>query len=94
MPGQPGVPGACNADPAVSLKYVNESLQQLGLEQVDLVLLHAPCSSADPAVPDPAKSNDALWQGLVRAKELGWTRAIGVSNYNSEQLQSLQGSQP
>jgi diketogulonate reductase-like aldo/keto reductase len=94
MPGKPGVPGSCTVDPQQSLKYVNETLHQLGVSQVDLVLLHAPCANADPPVPDPAASDNALWQGLVKAKALGWTRAIGVSNYNIEQLTNLTGPKP
>jgi diketogulonate reductase-like aldo/keto reductase len=93
-PGTPGIIGACNEDPNVSLKYINDTLKQLGVSFVDLVLLHAPCASFDPPVPDPTKSDNALWQGLVRAKALGLTRAIGVSNYNSTQLMSLKGPKP
>jgi diketogulonate reductase-like aldo/keto reductase len=93
-PGVPGIIGACSEDPNVSLKYVNDTLNQLGVSYVDLVLLHAPCSSFDPPVSDPTKSDNALWQGLVQAKALGLTRAIGVSNYNSKQLMSLEGPTP
>lgn len=83
------MPGACSTDPDVSLKYVNDTLKQLGVTYIDLVLLHAPCSSFDPPVPNPTASDKAQWQGLVQAKALGLTRAIGVSNYNATQLASL-----
>ena len=45
-------------------------------------------------MPDPAASDNALWQGLVQAKKLGLARAIGVSNFNAAQLQRLDGPAP
>lgn len=54
------------------------SLEKLGLDHVDLLLLHWPKPS-----PSLAETLGALNE--VRAK--GWTRAIGVSNYPSAQLE-------
>lgn len=94
MPGTPGVPGACAANPNASLAYVRDSLRLLGVGQLDLVLIHSSCANYDPPVPDAAASDNALWQGLMQAKELGLTRAIGVSNFNAAQLQLLKGETP
>jgi diketogulonate reductase-like aldo/keto reductase len=71
----------CNADPSIAMRYVEDDIAQLQVQQVDLVLLRAPCNS-------PA-SNNALWQGLEHALAQGLTRSIGVSNYNSAQLAAL-----
>jgi len=71
----------CNADPSIAMRYVKDDVAQLGVTQVDLVLLHAPCR-------DPA-SNNALWKGLEQALAAGLTRSIGVSNYNAAQLTAL-----
>ncbi|MDG2520087.1 aldo/keto reductase [Caulobacter segnis] len=57
---------------------VEESLERLGVEQVDLLLLHWP-----KAVPALEETMEAL--NDVQAK--GWTRAIGLSNFPSDQLQ-------
>lgn len=71
----------CNPDPSIAMRYVQDDLNQLGVSQVDLVLLHAPCPTD--------KANSALWQGLEQALAAGLTRAIGVSNYNSTNLANL-----
>ena len=94
MPGSPGIPGACAANPNASLAYVQDTLKQLGVEQLDLVLIHSSCANYAPPVPDAAASDNALWQGLVQAKAMGLTRAIGVSNFNIAQLQYLKGATP
>jgi diketogulonate reductase-like aldo/keto reductase len=76
MPGTPGIPGACAANPNASLAYVRDSLKLLGVEQLDLVLIHSSCANYDPPVPDAAASDNALWQGLMQAKQQGLTRSI------------------
>ena len=85
----------CNADPAVALKYIETNIKQLGVEYVDLVLLHAPCQLFKKApVANATASNNALWQGLQQALARNLTRAIGVSNYNSEVLSALESPVP
>lgn len=85
----------CSADPQIALNYVKDDLKQLGLEYVDLVLLHGPCRFGAPEhVPDPTASDNALWKGLQAALTQGLTRAIGVSNYNSSELAALEGPAP
>jgi len=89
----------CDAQsgPDVAMKYVVQDLKELGLEYVDLVLLHAPCQKFGTLVPmpsstlpaDPDASNRALWRGLEAMVVAGMTRAIGVSNYNRTQLVQL-----
>lgn len=45
-------------------------------------------------VKDAAASNNALWKGLEKAKKLGLTRSIGVSNYMVQHLEALKGEVP
>jgi diketogulonate reductase-like aldo/keto reductase len=52
-----------------------KSLRRLGVEQLDLYLVHWPQGSATRA-----------WAGLERARELGLTRSIGVSNFSAAEL--------
>lgn len=64
-----------------ALKAVQSDIMQLNVTSVDLVLLHAPCTSD--AV------NYKLWQGLEQALAQNLTRAIGVSNFKQKQLSAL-----
>jgi diketogulonate reductase-like aldo/keto reductase len=56
------------------------NLDELGLGYADLMLIHRP--------PRYGAGED-LWEGLMRAKDEGLTRDIGVSNYSIEQMQTL-----
>ena len=64
-----------------ALSQVRQDISELNVSRVDLVLLHAPCISAD--------ANFKLWQGLERALAQNLTRAIGVSNFSKKQLAAL-----
>lgn len=56
------------------------NLEELGLAYVDLMLIHRP----------PEKgAGEALWEGLIQAKDDGLTRDIGVSNYPIPLIQKL-----
>ena len=55
------------------------SLARLGLEYVDLYLIHWPV----PLMPR------SVWQALERIKERGGARAIGVSNFSRSNIESL-----
>ncbi len=54
------------------------SLERLGVEFVDLYLVHWPQSGATRA-----------WEGMQRAHERGYARSIGVSNYSVAELDAL-----
>lgn len=59
-------------------RALRHSLERLGLEQVDLYQIHWP----SPLVPI-----EQYVEGLVSAHRLGLTRAVGVSNYDKNQMQ-------
>lgn len=65
-------------DPAAAL---DESLSLLGLEAVDLYLMHWPVPSQDLYV-------DA-WKAMIELREAGKTRSIGVSNFLPEHLDAI-----
>ena len=72
-------PTTCSA--AAALAAVKVDVHQLGVERVDLVLQHFPCSSDT--------ENAAVWAGLIEARRQGLARAIGVSHFGVDQLQAI-----
>lgn len=63
-----------------SYAATRRNLDELGLEFADLMLIHRP---------PPRGVGEALWQGLIRARDEGLARDIGVSNYSVEKLTRL-----
>ena len=57
---------------------IERSLDRLGLEQVDLYIVHWPRGGPTWA-----------WRGMERAHERGHARSIGVSNYSASELDEL-----
>jgi 2,5-diketo-D-gluconate reductase A len=53
---------------------------ELGLENADLILIHRPPEFG---------AGERLWDGLLRAREEGITKDIGVSNYGVERIDAL-----
>lgn len=60
-----------------------ESLDKLGLDQVDLYLIHWP----SPTEGDYVRA----WEQLQTIREQGLTRSIGVSNFTRAQLENILG---
>jgi diketogulonate reductase-like aldo/keto reductase len=57
---------------------VQRSLTRLGVDQVNLYLVHWPQGGATWA-----------WPGMERARELGYARSVGVSNFSVKQLDEV-----
>jgi diketogulonate reductase-like aldo/keto reductase len=62
-----------------ALKAFDASLKRLGLDYVDLYLIHWP---------EPGKRGDS-WRALTEIKQQGRARSIGVSNYTVAHLREL-----
>jgi len=66
-----------------TLKGVQESLDELGLEYLDMFLIHWPM---------PARDNYVdTWKALIQARRDGLVRAIGVSNFLVPHLERIIG---
>ncbi len=61
-----------------ALAACGASLDRLGLDYVDLYLIHWPVPARDLFVD--------TWRALIRLREEGRVRAIGVSNFNADHL--------
>src|SRR6201995_285530 len=63
------------SDPAAEAE---QSLRRLGVDQVDLYIVHWPQGGPTWA-----------WPGMERARELGYARSIGVSNFDVAEINEL-----
>lgn len=62
-------------------RAIDESLQKLGLDQVDLYLVHWPAPKRGTYV--------NAWEKLVAIREAGKARSIGVSNFHVQHLEEV-----
>tara|TARA_Y100001970_G_scaffold256337_1_gene333977 strand:- start:22868 stop:23743 length:876 start_codon:yes stop_codon:yes gene_type:complete len=63
------------------IRRCKQSLENLGLDHMDLYLVHAP--------PEDVEARPSVWRGMEKCLENGWTRAIGVSNYGQHHLDAM-----
>ena len=64
-----------------TLKACKDSLKRLGLDYVDLYLVHWPAPRLDRYVD--------TWRALIRLQEEGLARSIGVSNFEPEHIERI-----
>ncbi|MFF3875560.1 aldo/keto reductase [Streptomyces sp. NPDC001978] len=65
-----------------TLASFEESRQRLGLEYVDLYLIHWPLPRVDKYVDS--------WKAMIKLREDGLVRSIGVSNFTPEHIERLE----
>lgn len=74
----------------IALQTFNESLSELGLEYVDLYLIHWPGVVKLPEnSPEHSKLRAQSWKALEKIHADGKAKAIGVSNYTVNHLKEL-----
>ncbi|MFD2052920.1 aldo/keto reductase [Mesorhizobium calcicola] len=71
--------GAHQRDAA--LKAFDDTMEKLGIEQIDLFLIHWPVPSRDKYV--------EAWKALVELRQAGRIKSIGVSNFNQDHLERI-----
>ena len=71
-------------EPDAARKALHNSLDLLGLDYVDLYLIHWP---------SPWRENYlSAWETLIEMREQGLVKSIGVSNFEEEHLQKIMSS--
>ncbi|GMP59520.1 hypothetical protein CsSME_00022780 [Camellia sinensis var. sinensis] len=78
------------------LPAIQKSLKNLGLEYLDLYLVHWPVSSKPGKYELPVNKQELLpldfksvWEAMEECQSLGLTKSIGVSNFSCKKLQLL-----
>ncbi|CAM5621885.1 Aldo/keto reductase OS=Streptomyces rochei OX=1928 GN=G3I25_39855 PE=4 SV=1 [Streptomyces rochei] len=72
-----------------ALAAIDGSLEKLGLDHVDLMLIHSPQPWDDFRGGDYAQGNRAAWRAMEEAHQAGKIRAIGVSNFQQHDLENI-----
>lgn len=74
----------------VAVAAIDESLQKMGLEYVDMMLIHSPQPWATFGNADRFfEGNKKAWRALEDAYKAGKIRAIGISNFQQEDVGNL-----
>jgi diketogulonate reductase-like aldo/keto reductase len=64
-----------------TLRAFDQSMAKLGLDDIDLYLIHWPCPQRNAYV--------ETWRALIELKKLGRAKSIGVCNFNVEHLERI-----
>ena len=73
-------------------KSIDESLRKLGVDYIDLMLIHCPMPWKEYDANGGyryEKENLDVWKAMVEAYKEGKLRSIGVSNFNIEDLKNI-----
>ena len=68
---------------------IDSSLATMGLDYIDLMLIHSPQPWDDFRGGDYAEGNRAAWRALEEALAAGKLRSIGVSNFQQADIEGL-----
>mmetsp|Transcript_83578 Transcript_83578/g.259646 ORF Transcript_83578/g.259646 Transcript_83578/m.259646 type:complete len:326 (-) Transcript_83578:25-1002(-) len=81
------IPGGLNASAAT--QALQQSLEQLGLDSVDLMLLHFPAGMNPSSTPSGPAQRQESWRALEAWAKSGKAGAVGVSHYCERQLKDI-----
>lgn len=73
-------------------QMINTSLENLGLDYMDLCLIHAPRPYKEMIEPTGKTYNEenlAVWKAMEEAYSEGKIKALGVSNFSKEDIENL-----
>ena len=72
----------------ITFKYFNESIKRLGLDYLDLYLIHAPWPWSDIGR-DCTSGNIESWKAMIELYNAKKIRSIGVSNFSISDLKAI-----
>ena len=72
----------------LAIEYFNKSLSNLGLDYIDLYLIHAPWPWSEVGK-DCELENIEVWKAFIDLYNQGKVRAIGVSNFRDYNIENL-----
>ncbi len=70
-----------------TLAAIDASLEALGVDYIDLYLIHWPC--VEKVTPEWKEINAGTWRGFEEAYKAGKIRAIGLSNFQKKHIDAL-----
>lgn len=70
-------------------RSIDETLEKMGLDYLDMMIIHSPQPWADFRGGDYVEGNRAAWRALEDAYTAGKLRAIGVSNFRKPDLDNI-----
>jgi diketogulonate reductase-like aldo/keto reductase len=74
-------------------RSIDESLATMGLDYIDMMIIHSPWPWAEFRDEDRFfEGNREAWRALEEAHEAGKLRAIGVSNFEEQDLDNILGT--
>lgn len=74
---------------ASAAQSIDVSLEKLGLDYIDLMIIHAPQPWDEFREGDYDKENIDVWRALEDAYKTGKVRAIGLSNFNQHDVENI-----
>ena len=76
-----------------AVKSIDKSLKTLGLDYIDLMIIHSPRPWAKYSDEDPhSEGNRQAWKALEEAYKAGKLRSIGVSNFEKADIENILAS--
>ena len=73
---------------ALARRYAENTMKNIGLEYIDLYLIHAPWPWNQIGA-DYTKQNIEIWKAMEEFYESGKTRSIGISNFNVSDINAI-----
>ncbi len=75
-----------------AVRAIRQSVADLDIGYIDLMLVHAPKPWGDKSGNRYSEGNRAVWKALEEAADAGFIRSIGVSNFLEEDIDNILSS--
>ena len=72
-----------------AVNAIDESIAKMGIEYIDLMLIHSPQPWADYRGGDYSEGNREAWRALEDAYKAGKLRSIGISNFKQSDIDNI-----